>query len=121
MDLHQLRVFRSAALHNSFTRASAELHLSQSTVSLHIKHLEAHLGCPLFLRVGRRAVLSSAGEALLAHVEKIFRDIRTAEMDLQETNTLQRGAIRLETVPSVFEYRLPPVLGTFSRRFPNPA
>ena len=56
MDLHQLRVFRSAALKQSFTKASVELHISQSTVSLHIKHLEEELGCPLFIRVGRRAV-----------------------------------------------------------------
>jgi DNA-binding transcriptional LysR family regulator len=71
MNLHQLHVFRSAALNGSFTKASAELHISQSTVSLYIKHLEEELGCPLFIRVGRRAVLSPAGELLVIHVKKI--------------------------------------------------
>lgn len=119
MDLHQLRVFRSAALKESFTKASAELHISQSTVSLHIKHLEEELGCPLFIRVGRRAVLSPAGELLVMHAEKIFRDVKNAEMDVRETNALKRGTIRLGTVPSVFEYRLPGVLAAFYRRFPH--
>jgi DNA-binding transcriptional LysR family regulator len=121
MDLHQLRVFRSAALKQSFTKASVELHISQSTVSLHIKHLEEELGCPLFIRVGRRAVLSPAGELLVMHAEKIFRDVKNAEMDVRETNALKRGTIRLGTVPSVFEYRLPRVLAAFHRRFPQVA
>ena len=119
MNLHQLAVFRAAALSKSFTKASRELRISQSTVSLHIKHLEEELACPLFLRVGRIAVLSPAGELLVAHAEKIFRDVRNAEMDVRETNALQRGSIRLGTVPSIFEYRLPHVFATFSHRFPN--
>lgn len=119
MDLHQLQVFRTAALNNSFTKASADLHISQSTVSLHIRHLEEELGCPLFIRVGRRAVLSPAGELLVVHAEKIFRDVKNAEMDVRETNALQRGTIRLGTVPSIFEYRLPRVLSAFNRRFPH--
>jgi DNA-binding transcriptional LysR family regulator len=119
MNLHQLQVFRAAALNSSFTKASAELHISQSTVSLHIKHLEEELGCPLFIRVGRRAVLSPAGELLVMHVEKIFRDVKNAEMDVRETNALQRGTIRLGTVPSIFEYRLPRILSIFSHRFPH--
>jgi DNA-binding transcriptional LysR family regulator len=119
MDLHQLRVFHCAALAASFTKASAELRISQSTVSLHIKHLEEELGCPLFIRVGRRAVLSPAGELLVMHAEKIFRDVKNAEMDVRETNALKRGTIRLGTVPSVFEYRLPGVLAAFNRRFPQ--
>jgi LysR family cyn operon transcriptional activator len=121
MDLHQLRVFRAAALRESFTKASAELHISQSTVSLHIKHLEEELGCPLFIRVGRRAVLSPAGELLAMHAEKIFKDVKNAEMDVRETNALKRGTIRLGTVPSVFEYRLPGVLATFHQRYPHVA
>ena len=56
MDLHQLRVFQAAA--GGFTRAGEALHLSQSTVSQHIQQLEEELGCPLFLRVGKRVVVS---------------------------------------------------------------
>ena len=48
MDLQHLRVFREAAKSGGFTRASQELHLSQSTISLHIKRLEDELGSPLF-------------------------------------------------------------------------
>ncbi len=40
MDLHQLRVFQAVAKHRGFTRAGEALHLSQSTISQHIKQLE---------------------------------------------------------------------------------
>ena len=50
MDFHQLRVFYSAVIIGSFTRASQTLNLSQSTISQHIKQLESELGCNLFRR-----------------------------------------------------------------------
>jgi DNA-binding transcriptional LysR family regulator len=62
MDLHQLKVFREAARAGSFTRSSERLHLSQSTVSLHIKRLEQELGVLLFLRAKRRVRLTEAGK-----------------------------------------------------------
>jgi len=43
MDLQQLRVFQAAVKHGGFTRAGEALHLSQSTVSQHIKQLEDSL------------------------------------------------------------------------------
>ena len=119
MDLHQLRVFRTAALREGFTRASEELHLSQSTVSLHIKQLETELGCPLFRRVGRRVVLSPAGRLLLEHSEKIFRDLKNAEMAVRETQALREGTVRFGAGATTLIYRLAGVLSTYRRRFPR--
>ena len=62
MELHQLRIFHSAVKAGGFTHASRELHLSQSTVSQHIKQLEEEIGCQLFLRVGKRVLLTEAGQ-----------------------------------------------------------
>src|SRR5579885_1851321 len=76
MDLHQLRVFHAAVAAGGFTRAGEELHLSQSTVSQHIKLLEDELGCPLFLRVGKRVQVTEAGRVLLSYAERIFRDLK---------------------------------------------
>ena len=85
MDLQQLRVFREAAKSGGFTRASQELHLSQSTISLHIKRLEEHLGTPLFLRTQKRVYLNEAGRMLLQYVDRIFQEVKNAEMAVQET------------------------------------
>src|SRR5579871_3828946 len=119
MDLHQLRVFQAAVKTGGFTRASEQLHLSQSTVSQHIKLLEEELGCPLFLRVGKRVQVTEAGRVLLQYAETIFRDLKNAEMAVRELNALKRGTVRLGVGPTTLIYRLPLVLGEYKRRFPD--
>lgn len=119
MDLHQLRVFRAAALHGGFTRASEQLHLSQSTVSLHIKQLEAELGCLLFSRIGRRVELNATGSLLLEYSERIFRDLKNAEMAVHEMRSLRQGTVRFGTGATTLTYRLPSVLAAYRRRFPK--
>jgi DNA-binding transcriptional LysR family regulator len=119
MDLQQLRVFQSAAKNKGFTRAGEELHLSQSTISQHIKLLEDELGCPLFLRVGKRVLVTEAGNLLLQYTEKIFHDLKNAEMALREVSALKRGAVRLGVGATTLTYRLPHVLGEYNQRFPD--
>jgi DNA-binding transcriptional LysR family regulator len=119
MDLHQLRVFQAAVQTGGFTRAGEQLHLSQSTVSQHIRLLEEELGCPLFLRVGKRIVVTDAGRVLLKYTETIFRDLKHAEMAVREVNALQRGTVRLGVGPTTLTHRLPHILGDYSRRFPD--
>ena len=119
MDLHQLRVFQAAIKNGGFTRAGEQLHLSQSTVSQHIKLLEEEFGGPLFLRVGKRVVVTPAGQLLLQHAERIFRDVKNAEMAIREINTLKRGTVRLGVGPTTLTYRLPPTCGHYMRRLPQ--
>jgi DNA-binding transcriptional LysR family regulator len=95
------------------------LHLSQSTVSQHIQQLEDELGCPLFLRVGKRVVVSEAGTVLLQYAERIFRDLKNAEMAVRELSTMKRGTVRLGVGPTTLTYRLPRVLGEYKRTFPE--
>ncbi len=119
MDLHQLRVFHAAIKSGGFTRAGEELHLSQSTVSQHIKLMEEELGCSLFLRVGKRVMVTEAGTVLLQYAERIFRELRNAEMAVREINALKRGTVRLGVGPTTLTYRLPPILRDYIRRFPQ--
>jgi len=119
MDLQQLRVFREAAKSGGFTRASQELHLSQSTISLHIKRLEDELGSPLFLRAKKRVYLNEAGQLLLQYVERIFQEIKNAEMAVQELSQLERGTIRLGSGATTLTYLLPKILGAYQRRYPQ--
>ena len=119
MDLHQLRVFQAAINSGGFTRAGEQLHLSQSTVSQHIKLLEEELGCSLFLRVGKRVLVTEAGKTLLQYAERIFRDVKNAEMAVREMNALKRGTVRLGIGATTLTYRLPPILRDYIRRLPR--
>lgn len=119
MDFHQLKVFYSAVSTGSFTRASQTLNLSQSTISQHIKQLESELGCQLFRRVGRSVHLTEAGQVLRDHCEKIFQDVRNAEMAIKELNGQQRGRIRFGSGATTLIYQLPVVIEAFNAQFPN--
>ena len=119
MNLHQLRVFQVAVKNGGFTRAGDELHLSQSTVSQHIRSMEQDLGGPLFMRVGKRVVVTEAGNVLRQHTDRILRDLKNAEMAIREINSLRRGTVRLGVGPTTLIYRLPHVLRDYKRRFPD--
>jgi DNA-binding transcriptional LysR family regulator len=119
MDIHQLRVFQAAARSGGFTRAGETLFLSQSTVSQHIKLLEEELGCPLFLRVGRQVAVTEAGALLLQYTDRVFRELKNAEMAVRDLSAMRRGTVRLGTGASTLVYRLPRVLAAYTRSYPN--
>ena len=56
----------------SFTQTARELHLTQSGISHSMKALEGETGCRLLDRLGKKVVLTQAGEQLLQHAEKIL-------------------------------------------------
>jgi LysR family transcriptional regulator, glycine cleavage system transcriptional activator len=70
--LYALRAFEAAARHASFTRAAAELAITQSAVSRHIRTLEEHFGCRLFERSGRHLQLTETARGLLPGVREGF-------------------------------------------------
>lgn len=119
MDLHQLKVFHSAVQSGGFTQASRKLHLSQSTISQHIKQLEAELGCPLFMRVGKQVIPTQAGQLLREHCERIFQDVKNAEMSIQELTGLRKGKVRFGSGATTLIYQLPPVLEAYQARYPE--
>ncbi len=118
MDLHHLRVFQAAARTGSFTAAGRDLSLSQSTVSLHIKHLEEEFGCALFRRTAKRVVITEAGRTLLQYVDRTFNELRNAELAVREFSTSQQGTIRLGVGASTLIYLLPRVLSEYRKRYP---
>lgn len=72
-DLAVLQAFESSARHGNFTKAAAELNLTQSAVSRQIKTLEDQLGVLLFERVRKRVLLSAAGRQLLPEVSRLLQ------------------------------------------------
>src|SRR4051812_50196241 len=62
--LSAIRVFESAARHQNFTQAAAELGMTQAAVSYQIRLLEERLGTSLFARVKGRVSLTEAGRRI---------------------------------------------------------
>ena len=84
IDSRQLRAFVTLARTGSFTMAAKELFLSQSAVSHSMKALETDVGCRLFDRVGKKVLLTQAGETLLQHANKILNEMAAARLGLEQ-------------------------------------
>lgn len=76
--LYALRAFEVAARTCSFTQAGAELALTQSAISRHIRTLESALDCRLFERKGPKVALTDAGQRLAQELKVGFRIIEEA-------------------------------------------
>lgn len=114
-----MQYFVTTAHYLNFSRAAEALHLTQPSLSEQIKRLEEELGCRLFERTRRQVYLTQEGAALLPHAQRILAQVRDAEAEIQDRINLRRGVITFGALPTVVQYRLPPVLATIRRRFPG--
>src|SRR3546814_17527528 len=97
--LPALRTFEVAARHLSFTRAAAELHVTQGAVSQQIKQLEASLGFALFRRSPRGLTLTEKGEELAATAESAFRRLFDKVEELRQKE--EGGILTISVSPSL--------------------
>ena len=72
MDLWQLHIFCKVIELKSFSKAGKAVHLSQPTISSHIKDLENHFNCRLIDRLTREVAPTKAGELLYGYAKKIL-------------------------------------------------
>jgi LysR family transcriptional regulator, glycine cleavage system transcriptional activator len=112
-----LRCFEAAARLGNFTRAAAELYLTQGAVSQQIRQLEDRLGYALFHRLGRRIVLTPEGEQLKQTVAIAFEEIEHTLSLLHRNRT--EGPMYLSCYPSFALLWLMPRIGGFFRTHPE--
>lgn len=121
LDSRQLRAFRVLARTGSFTQTARELHLTQSGISHSMKALETEIGCRLLDRLGKKVVLTQAGEQLLKHAEKILSEMETAREALTQLGKWGKGRLRLGASTTACQHILPAVLREFKESFPEHA
>lgn len=105
----------------SFTQTARELHLTQSGISHSMKALEAETGCRLLDRLGKKVVLTQAGEQLLQHAAKILAEMEMARDTLTQLGKWGRGRLRLGASTTACQHLIPPVLREFKESFPDHA
>jgi DNA-binding transcriptional LysR family regulator len=111
-SLDLLRGFEAAARHLSFTKAAAELHVTQSAVSRQIKTLEEQLGVALFRRLNRALLLTEAGQQLaraagtaLGGLEQALARLSAGGDDRPVTVTTTVSFTALWLVPRLARFR----------------
>jgi LysR family transcriptional regulator, glycine cleavage system transcriptional activator len=116
-SLNGLQVFEAAARHLSFTRAAAELNVTQTAVSHQIRRLEEQLGLRLFIRQNRSLSLTHEAQTYLPSVRAAFQDLRLA------TERLLRGprddVLTVSTMVTVAAKWLVPRLAQFQEANPG--
>jgi DNA-binding transcriptional LysR family regulator len=119
MDLWRLHIFCKVVELRSFSRAAGAVHLSQPTVSSHIKDLENHFECKLVDRLGREVVPTKAGTILYSYAIKMTALKEEAENALAEFQGKMKGRLTIggSTIPA--GYILPSLLGRFKDSYPQ--
>lgn len=117
LTLRQLQVFAAVARHASFSKAAAELHLTQPAVSIQVRHLEEAVGLDLFERVGRQLYLTEAGHEMLHYSRSIADQLGEAAEVFAQMKDVRRGrlSVAVATTANAFASHL---LAAFSRRYP---
>ena len=119
LQLSHVRTLEAVARHGSFSRAAAELNLTQPAVSMQVRQLEQRMGLPLLERVGKRAFPTRAGEVLLSHAARAFAELETGVAMVQRLRGVVAGRVRIGTSASISIYLLPPILRKVRARHPG--
>ena len=116
--LRQLKVFETVARHLSFSRAAAELHLTQPAVSIQIRTLEGHVGVARFEQLGKKVYLTQGGAELLHHCRAIIQQFQDAEDAMAQFTGISGGKLNVAVI-SAGDYFLPHLMVGFAGRHPG--
>jgi DNA-binding transcriptional LysR family regulator len=114
-----LKIFCKVVELKSFSKAGEAVHLSQPTVSSHIKELEGHFGTRLVDRLSRRVLPTKAGELLYDYAQQLVALRDRTEAVMAEFSGKMKGRLSIggSTIPG--GYLLPRIIGLFSKRYPE--
>ncbi len=119
MEIRNLKSFMKITELGSFTQAAKGLNYEQSTVSSHIKQLEAEIGFPLFDRVGRKVYLTKHGHSLVEYANQILQ-LEEKIMNIGATNAKEIiGSIRIGAVESIMLSFVIDFLESYLERYPK--
>lgn len=117
MELSDLRIFHAVVDAGGVTRAAKRLHRVQSGVTTRIRQLEEKLGTALFVREGKRMILTPAGHRLMEYAGRLLDLSAEAEAAIRDPGP--GGSFRLGAMESTAAIRLPPLLAELNRLHPS--
>lgn len=118
MELKYLQTFKTIIEEGGFTKAAEKLNYTQSTITFQVGQLEQELSVKLFEKIGRRMMLTKAGEQLYPYVNDVLSSVERLncfETDLTE----YKGILRIGVGETLLCYKLSPVLQKFHDLAPN--
>ena len=113
----RLQVFYVTAKRLNFTKAAAELFITQPAVSKHIQELENYYKLKLFNRNGSKIELTKAGTVLLTHTEKLISFDKELAFDMNTLAQRHAGILNIGASSTIAQYIIPEILAQFHQQF----
>ena len=110
MDTQDIQLLMTLHRTSNITRTAEELYTTQSSVSKRIRQLEKELGIILVLRSRLGIQFTPAGEIVLRHIRAITRELTSMNQELNDTQGIISGTLRIGVSINYAMYRLPPIL-----------
>ncbi|MBU2703529.1 DNA-binding transcriptional LysR family regulator [Sporomusaceae bacterium BoRhaA] len=118
MTFSKYEIFNTVVELGNLTRTAEKLNLTQSGVSYAISSLESELGISLLKRNRSGISLTSNGERILVHIQRILKDNELLQQELTAIKRINTGTIRIGTLSSVSTQWLPGILSCFHTTYP---
>lgn len=118
MDFRQLTYFLAIVDQGGFGRAAATLYVAQPSLSQAVQTLERDLGSALFHRIGRKAVLTEAGAALVPRAREALHALELARASVGAVRELRGGRLEIVAMASPTVEPLSTMVQCFTERFP---
>ena len=115
-EFRHIAAFLAIARCGNFTRAAAELHVSQPALTVQIRQLEAALGVRLFDRNNRNVALTQLGRELVAPFTRVFLDMQSIVESAQDAAAHRRGVVTVACLPSIASDLLPRAIARLIER-----
>lgn len=118
-DFNDLVAFMAVARERNFTRAAAQLGVSQSALSRTVRALEERMGLPLLTRTTRSVSLTDAGERLISSVGPRFEEIEAELESLRAMTDRPGGTVRITTTDYAANTYVWPRVQAVLREYPE--
>jgi len=119
LDISTLQAFIAVARHESFSKASEQLHVTQPAISKRVASLEEELGAQLFNRIARQISLTEAGKQLLPKAQDLVHQAEDMQRYASNLTDDISGNLSVAIAHHIGLHRMPPILKEFNRRHPN--
>lgn len=112
-------VFIAVAENLSFSKAAADLNISQPAVTKHIKELEIKYNTNLFDRKGNKIYITKSGEIIYDAFKKIEQQYRHLQFKISQLNNDVSGEFIIGASSTISQYLIPKIIASFHKRYPN--
>lgn len=119
MELRHLRTFVTVVDQGTVSKAAQKLRIAQPALSRQISELQHQLGLKLFDRVGRRLVLTGAGERMLEYCRSVLGSVGSLTEQAELLRCGDTGSLTVAASPVQIETALAPFLPLYVKRYPN--